>query len=240
MVMSLLKKLSERLYYLPFEEDTDRPNLYYIKGDDYAIAVDAGNSKRHVEKFYAALKEEGFEYPKYTIISHWHWDHTFGLKYIVGKSMSTTLTHDKLIEVSKWKWTLEEMEKREESGEDIAFCNKYIVAEYENLDDIDVGTTDIMIDENTTLDLGGITVELMPRDSTHSRDSLFVYLPSERALIVEDADNYDFYHGNIYYQDKLKNIIAFFESLDYDKHLLGHADYESKNEAIERLRKHLL
>ena len=109
--MNSLIRLSERLYYLPYEKLTDRPNLYYIKGDDYSVAVDAGNSQKHVEKFYNALKEEGFDLPKYTIISHWHWDHTFGLKYISGKSMSTALTKEKLNEVSKWKWTDEEMKK---------------------------------------------------------------------------------------------------------------------------------
>lgn len=234
--MSSLIKLSERLYYLPYEESTDRPNLYYIKGDDYSVAVDAGNSQRHVEKFYSALKEEGFDLPKYTIISHWHWDHTFGLKYISGKSMSTVLTKNKLKEVSKWKWTKEEMKKRELSGEDIPFCNECILLEYPDLDEIEVVSTDIVIDTNTSLSLGGITVELMPRESTHTKDSLFVYLPSEKALIVQDSDCEDFYNNNYYDPTILKNMIRFFESLDYEKHLLGHAHPEDKEYALKRLK----
>ena len=234
--MGLLKKLSERLYYLPYEELADRPNLYYIKGDDYAVAVDAGNSQRHVEKFYGALKEAGFELPKYTIISHWHWDHTFGLKYISGKSMSTSLTKNKLKEVSRWRWTIEEMKKREASGEDIAFCNEHIMIEYPDLDEIEVVSTDIVIDENTSLDLGGITIQLMPRESTHTKDSLFVYLPSEKALIVEDSDCEDFYNNGYYDPDVLKDMIRFFESLDYEKHLLGHAEPEEKEYALKRLK----
>ncbi|MBO7697418.1 MAG: MBL fold metallo-hydrolase [Erysipelotrichaceae bacterium] len=234
--MSKLVKLSERLYYLPYEKPTDRPNLYYIKGDDYAVAVDAGNSQRHVEKFYEAIKEEGFDLPKYTIISHWHWDHTFGLKYINGKSMSTGLTKEKLKEVSTWKWTPELMKERELSKEDIPFCNECIRLEYPDLDEIEVVSTDIVIDSNTSLNLGGITVELMPRESTHSKDSLFVYLPSEKALIVEDADCEDFYNDNYYDPDALKKMIRFFESLDYQKHLLGHAEPEDKEEALKRLK----
>ena len=238
--MNSLIKLSERLYYLPYEKLTDRPNLYYIKGDDYSVAVDAGNSGRHVEKFYNALKEEGLVLPKYTIISHWHWDHTFGLKHIFGKSMSTALTKEKLNEVSRWKWTVEEMKKREESGEDIAFCSECIKIEYPDLDEIEVVSTDIVIDCNTSLDLGGITIELMPRISTHSKDSLFVYLPSEKALIVEDGDCEDFYNNNYYDPVILKDMIRFFESLDYDKHLLGHAEPEDKKTAIERLKAELI
>ncbi|MBQ5805221.1 MAG: hypothetical protein IIW22_05550, partial [Erysipelotrichaceae bacterium] len=86
-----------------------------------------------------------------------------------------------------------------------------------------------------SFDLGGISVNLIPRDSTHSRDSLFVYLPSERALILQDADCEDFYHGSVYDLDRLKDMIAFFESLDYDYHCLGHAMPETKKEALERL-----
>ena len=28
-----LKKLSEHIWYMPFEEERDRPNLGYVKGD---------------------------------------------------------------------------------------------------------------------------------------------------------------------------------------------------------------
>ena len=38
-----LKKLSDRIWYYPYEEERDRPNLGYIKGDNFSIAVDAGN-----------------------------------------------------------------------------------------------------------------------------------------------------------------------------------------------------
>ena len=234
--MSELIKLSERLYYLPFEVETDRPNLFYINGDDYSVAVDAGNSKRHVEKFYKVLKDNNLRLPKYTIISHWHWDHTFGLAFIEGESMSTSLTKEKLKNVCKWKWTIEDMEERLKTGEDILFCHEFIQKEYPDLSQIEVCLPDITIDTLTTLNLGGIRVELIPRPSTHSLDSLFVYLPEEKALIVEDADNMDFYHGNVYYKDRLDDMIEFFESLDYDIHLLGHAHPESKKMALDRLR----
>ena len=235
MLESGLIRMSDRLYVLPYEEETDRPNLYYIRGDRYSVAVDAGNSKAHVEKFYRALKESGFSLPDYTFISHWHWDHTFGLNAIHGISYSTKLTQDKLKEVMKWQWNEEAMLRREETGEDISFCNEHIRVEYPDLNEIRVTATDRIIYEPVSFDLGGISVNLIPRDSTHSRDSLFVYLPSERALILQDADCEDFYHGTVYDQDRLKDMIAFFESLDYDYHCLGHAMPETKKEALERL-----
>ena len=230
-----LIRMSERLFVLPYEEETDRPNLYYIRGDRYCAAVDAGNSKAHVERFYQALQASGMRLPDCTFISHWHWDHTFGLHAIHGVSYSTLLTQNKLKEVMKWKWNEEAMQEREETGEDISFCNEHIRIEYPDLNQIKVTATDRIISEPVSFDLGGICADLIPRDSTHSRDALFVYLPSEKVLILQDADCEDFYHGSVYNQEKLKDMIAFFESLDYEYHCLGHAMPETKEEALKRL-----
>ncbi|MDO4198934.1 MAG: MBL fold metallo-hydrolase [Erysipelotrichaceae bacterium] len=238
--MKELKKLSERLYVYEYEEYGDRPNLFYIKGDDFSAAVDAGNSRKHLEAFYKAIEDKGFPLPLYTIISHWHWDHTFALNAINGYSIASSKCQEYLDKVMKWEWNLEAMKKREISGEDIAFCNENIQLEYPDLKEISVINTDIGISEEMDMDLGGIIVKLIPMASTHGYDSLYVYLPSEDALIVEDADNPDFYHGSIYDQDVLKKMISFFESLDYKYHYLGHAECETKEEAIERLRKEII
>lgn len=44
----MLKRLTERAWYLPWEEETDRPNLCYLLGERHSLAVDAGNSPAHV------------------------------------------------------------------------------------------------------------------------------------------------------------------------------------------------
>ncbi|MBR4461701.1 MAG: MBL fold metallo-hydrolase [Erysipelotrichaceae bacterium] len=235
---SKLIKFSDRFYVYPYEERTDRPNLYYILGDDYSVAVDAGNSWKHVSAFYDALMEMNFPLPSYTIISHWHWDHTFGLNAIHGVSISSKKTHDKLLEVMEWPWTLEAMKQREREGKDIPFCTEHILLEYPDLDEIKVVTTDEIIEESE-MDLGGIKIRVIPAPSTHTDDALYVYIPFEKALIVEDADCEDFYHGSVYDQDTLRDMISFFESLSYEYHYLGHAERETKEFALHRLKEEL-
>lgn len=235
-----LHKLSDRFYVFPYEERTDRPNLYYIYGDAYSVVIDAGNSTKHVQLFYDALKKEGLPLPAYTIISHWHWDHTFGLTAIEGVSLSSQKTHDKLLEVMKWPWTVEDMKQRETEGLDIPFCTEHILIEYPDLNDIRVITTDEIINEETIMDPGGIQLVILSGPSTHSDDALYVYIPDEKALIVQDADCEDFYHGEIYDQNTLRKMIAFFESLDYEYHYLGHAERETKEFALDRLKGELL
>ena len=56
-----LIRLSERVWYYPFEEERDRPNLGYIRGDSWSLAVDADHSAAHTAEFYRALREAGYE-----------------------------------------------------------------------------------------------------------------------------------------------------------------------------------
>lgn len=234
--MNELIKLTERVYYLPGESETDRPFLYYIKGNDYSVAIDAGNSHNHVQLFYDAIQRNKMPLPKYTIITHWHWDHTFGLPYIHGQSIASSLTNQKLKSVGKWKWTLDAMKEREETGEDIAFCNTCIQKEYNNLDEIVVIPADISITETTVLELGNLTLQLIPRDSTHSRDSLFIFCPEEKMLFVGDADCEDHYEGNgTFDKDKLKSLLEFIESINFDTYLLGHDMPTNREEALHYL-----
>lgn len=65
-----LKKLSEHIWYMPFEEERDRPNLGYVKGDKMSLAIDAGHSESHVREFYDLLQKEGLPLPSLTVITH--------------------------------------------------------------------------------------------------------------------------------------------------------------------------
>lgn len=237
--MKKLIQVSEHVYFMKYRRLGDRPNLYYIKGKNYSICIDAGNSKQQVEKFYKILKENNLEYPKYTIITHWHWDHTFGLKYIKGESISCIKTYKKLEEVSKWKWDKKSRSERIINKIDTKFCDKNIGVEYKDYKGIKVVLPDKYISKNKTLNLGDIKVVLIVRDSTHTRDTIFIYIPQDEVLIVSDADCPDYYNGDIYYQDKLKDMIAFFESLNYKHHCLGHALVETKQFAINRLKQEI-
>ena len=55
-----LKQLTGRIWYYPYEQERDRPNLIYIRGDRWSLAVDAGHSDAHIAEFYSALEEAGF------------------------------------------------------------------------------------------------------------------------------------------------------------------------------------
>ena len=215
-------KVTDKIYYFSGEQETDRPFLYYIKGRDYSVAIDAGQSKEHVEQFYSAIQREGFSIPKYTIITHWHWDHSFGLPYIQGKSISSELTKQQLEVVSNWKWNKEDMEQRAKEGTDVVFVNECIQKVYPDLSMIKIATTDIVVKDIMKLDLGDIQLELYARDSIHSRDALLVYIPKEKALFIGDADCEDIYNNGEVKLNRLIDYQEFINQFDFEWYFMGH------------------
>ena len=88
--------------------------LAYLKGDTFSLAIDAGYSASHVRDFYEAIESEHFRKPDFTAITHWHYDHTFGMHAISGVSIA----HDKTNEF------LKEQQKREKDPGYIAVLKK--------------------------------------------------------------------------------------------------------------------
>lgn len=229
----MLKKLSERIYYLPHSEETDRPILGYIKGEKYCLMVDAGNSRKHVELFMSEISKEGLKYPGFVAITHSHWDHTYGMDAIDAPSIACTYTNEHLKAMSSWEWSDDAMKARLESGEDIEFCDTMIRREYEDRTKITVKTADIVFEENLHMDLGNVSCSIMRLESSHADDCCVVYVPSEKTVFIGDIISEDFHHGEpVYYRDKLKSLTENLRKMDFHTALFGHMEPLSKEELI--------
>jgi len=225
----MLYKLTERIYYMSYSDETDRPILGYIKGDKYSLMVDSGNSKKHVELFIDGVSKLEMPYPDFVAITHSHWDHTYGMSSLSSISIACNKTNDILGEMCDWEWNDEAMKKRLETGEDIEFCDTMIRREYPDLAEIQVKTADIVFNERLSLDLGGITCELMRIDSSHADDCVVVYIPEEKIIFIGDIISEDFHHGESkYYRDKLESLINELNAIDFDTALFGHMEPFSK------------
>ena len=165
--------------------------LTYIEGDQLSVAVDAGASPAHVREFYTAITDKGLTIPEITILTHWHWDHSFGLCAANGFTMASKKTAEKLKEVATWQWTPEAMEERLRTGEEIPFCHEQICLEYRRPEWIQVIPADMTLEGEWTMDIGGVTIRCETCDSPHSRDALLV--STGDVLVVGDAGYEDFY-----------------------------------------------
>lgn len=197
--------------------------------------IDAGNSSKHVQEFYKAILEKGLVKPHLTAITHWHWDHTFGMNAIEGITIANVRTNNKLEEMKTWKWTDEAIKERISQGVDIEFGEIHMRREYEKLENIQVVTADLVFDQKLSLDLGGISAELFLVESPHSNDAVFIYIPKEKVVFIGDSTSEDFYNDNFLDKGKLESLIATLESIECNYCLLGHAEPLKKHDLLDYL-----
>lgn len=174
-----LIQVSERVWVLPFEEERDRPNLGYVRGDHWSLAIDAGHSDDHVALFYRALEDAGLPLPRLTALTHWHWDHTFGMHAIHGLSVANARTDAHLREFRK---RLE----REGRGMFLAL-HESVGREYAGDKPVVVTPPDMVFSGEMALDLGGCHAMLFEAPSPHTDDATLVYVVNENVLFLGDA-----------------------------------------------------
>lgn len=174
-----LEQLSERIWYYPYEEERDRPNLGYIRGDRWSLAVDAGHSDDHVEAFYQALDRQGLPLPSLTVLTHWHWDHTFGLHRIHGLSLASERTN----------FHLKAFRERvaAEGPEAFLSLHESVRKEYAGGKRIQINTADLLFRGEMTLDAGSCPIRVFQAEAPHTDDSTLIYLPDEKMIFVGDA-----------------------------------------------------
>ena len=173
---------------MPFESERDRPNLGYVKGDNWSLAIDAGHSEAHVKEFYALLEDAGLPLPSLTVITHWHWDHTFGMHAVNGMCLANEKTNNYLAE---WK------QKIETNGPDEFFAlDGSIRKEYAENRTVIVKLADMLFNGERTLDLGGCKVQVMQSEAPHTDDSTLVYIVDDKILFLGDSTYSQFKTGN--------------------------------------------
>lgn len=173
-------RLTQRIWVYPYEEERDRPNLIYIRGDRFSLAVDAGHSAEHVREFYRSLEEAGLPLPSLTVLTHWHWDHTFGMHAVRGLCLACERTNRYLAD---FRARLE----REGPAFFLAM-HESIRREYADGKPVVVTPADLVFRGEMLLDAGGCPVRVFQAEAPHTDDSVLIEVPGERVLILGDSD----------------------------------------------------
>ncbi len=218
-----LTKLTERVWFYPFETERDRPNLGYIRGDNWSLAVDAGHSEMHLREFYRALEDEGLPLPRLTVLTHWHWDHTFAMHALHGLSLSGARTDRELRRFRE--------EFRIKGREHFLDMHQSIRNEYGDGAPVIITTADIVVSGEVTLDAGNCPIRVFPAVSPHTDDCMLIHVPGERVLFNGDACSGKFptWDKDPALALKLASVIA---SVDADICLEGHWTPMSREETL--------
>ena len=219
-------RLTERIWYYPYEEERDRPILGYIRGDRFSLAVDAGHSAEHTLQFYRALGEAGLPLPDITVLTHWHWDHTFGMHAVRGLCLANQLT-DRHLETFR--------EKIRSEGTEMFFSmHDSIRREYASGQPVKVTLSDMAFLGEMNLELGSCPVKLFQAEAPHTDDSTLIFVPGEKTLFLGDAAGGVFpsWEKDPALCKKLADTLA---HIDADVMLESHAEPATKREMIEDL-----
>jgi len=221
-----VKRLTDHILYLPADHDSDRPILAAISGSDRTVIVDAGNSPAHARLFLEQLSE--YDLPKidYLFLTHWHWDHIFGMKHMNLPTIAHRETKRELQKLIGLDWSDEALDQRVEAGTEIAFCADMIKKEYPGSlrQGIDPMLPHITFDSQVEIDLGGITCLLQHVGGDHAHDSSVLYVKEENVLFLGDALGPAIYAPQRYYVpehflDLLERIEAFGAATYIESHL---------------------
>lgn len=220
-----LSKISNHIWITDFEERRDRPSLGFIHTPTKTIAVDAGHSKEHVEEFYELLKTEQLPLPDLTILTHWHWDHTFGLHAIHGLSIAEQKTQNHLQEIiSTWN---------DDSEKEYKEMDAHIYEEYAHQPMVVKGA-DLVFENHLTLYTDELTVEVFHVDSSHTDDSSLVLVPEEKVLFFGDSICGCYPDWIVDYTQR-NLLIETLKTLDFDIAVGGHWKPFTKHELIDAL-----
>ncbi|MCM3639129.1 MBL fold metallo-hydrolase [Sporosarcina luteola] len=220
--MQKLTKISDRLYYLPPVQVTDRPILGAIVGEEKTVLIDSGNSSQHAKLFLQQLEEIGIS-ADLLILTHWHWDHVFGMREIAVPSISCKETYGNIKEMQSLSWEDEDLDQRVEEGTEIPFCADAIKEEFGTERDIQVQLPTIVFENRMTVHVGGVTCEIEHIGGDHSSDSCIVFIPEEKALFLGDC-----LYANLYAEKwnytvgKILKLVQQLEKYDADSYFLSH------------------
>ncbi len=229
--------LTKHVFYTENDPETDRPCIGYVRGEQAAMLLDAGNSPAHAALLQKGLKEADLPFPDYIALTHAHWDHTYGLCGWDAVSLAGEKTNAALDAMSRWRWDDAAMKRRVARGEDSLFCDIHIRKEYPDRSQIRVKGADICFRGELQVDLGGVTCILREIVSPHAEDCVLIAVPGDGLLFLGDAycsvpvgENW------IYDKDLLGQFITLLEKEEFQIAVKGHHPPQMKEALLAELK----
>ncbi|TCP21291.1 glyoxylase-like metal-dependent hydrolase (beta-lactamase superfamily II) [Scopulibacillus darangshiensis] len=230
--MQKLERLTNRILYLPPYQETDRPVLGAVLGDDKTVLIDAGNSSNHARLFLSQLEERHIS-ADLLVLTHWHWDHVFGMSEIQTPIISHRKTYTKVKELQDLSWEDRFLDQRVKEGTEIPFCADAMKKELGTRRDVFLPSPDITFDNRLSIHLGGVTCVIEHVGGDHSNDSCIIYIPEEKVLFLGDCMYANLYSKKWSYTlENTLQLIQRVEKYDADFFVLSHHDKPLTKEAF--------
>lgn len=250
-----LIQVSTNCYYSTPEDATDRPCLGYIKTSKYTgVMIDAGASENHAKAFMELLKKNNLPYPSLCILTHSHWDHTFGLNALGIPCYASQETFNKmrfentsLLEIAK-KLSKEDDYKEsslyKSLSNEMSFCIDHMMVEYKK----DFSKIKLCLPSNRIPLYSAIpscygNIHAYPDPNfLHSNDSVLILASTDKILFAGDAlyrhFDIDASHDDKWLETRLpiaKHVINELNAMDFELAITGHGYAMTKEELLDDL-----
>jgi len=228
----LLEQISNSVFYMPADDRTDRPLLGAIRGRDQTLIVDSGNSPAHARQFKQELKRVGLPPAGFLAITHWHWDHVFGMAEWDIPALAADETRAALEEIKDYKWDDRSLEARVERGIEIEFCAEMIKKEFpRQREQIKIKLPEISFPQQVMVDLGGTQCLLERVGGDHHPGSTVVFVPGEKVLFLGDCLGPDLYAPRYNYSPpRFLKLLEKIRSYGAAVYLSSHSEPQAANE----------
>ncbi|KAB2330769.1 MBL fold metallo-hydrolase [Cytobacillus depressus] len=237
--MHSINKIGKSFWYITPISETDRPILGMVVGNNKTLMIDAGNSEAHTNYFLKELSKREVPNPDIVVLTHWHWDHIFGLPALPHTvsiaSKETKKEMEKLIPLS---WSDEAIDARVKEGTEIEFCAKAIKNEFTDHRDIKIVLPDVTIEKRVEIDLGGVTCIVQHVGGDHAPDSSIVYIQEDKILFLGDCIYPDIFSKKENYTiNTTLQLLDELEAFDADTYIPSHQKPISKEEFKQEVAK---
>jgi glyoxylase-like metal-dependent hydrolase (beta-lactamase superfamily II) len=231
----MFNRLTKRVYYMDCVHEGDRPVLGVVIGDKYSLIIDGGNSKAHAEEFLSYIRKLNITELKYLVLTHWHWDHVFGIETMNLINVFNNKSNEKIEWMRNLSWNDEAIRERVKNGEEIEFCEENIKIEHPNNDrKINIPKADILYDREILIDLGNVTVKIERIDADHSNDCSLVTVVEEGVTFMGDAMYLDMYNGPYSYtKEKLYPLLEKLISYNSNFYIPAHHPKYTNSEFMD-------
>ncbi|MGH0428230.1 MBL fold metallo-hydrolase [Bacillus hominis] len=239
--MQQIKKIGNSFWYMTPVSETDRPILGMVVGKEKTLMIDAGNSEAHAQLFLEMLKEQNVSNPNFVALTHWHWDHIFGLPVLQNAlTIAHSETKKEMNKLVSYEWTDEALDTRVKEGTEIEFCAECIKKEFsEKTRNIQILLPSLTFQKQLELDLGEVTCMLKHVGGDHSHDSVVMYIKEEKILFLGDCIYADIFSSKWNYTTKRTfALIDELEQFDAETYILSHGEAIDRAEFLQEI--HLL
>lgn len=224
-----LKQLTNRIHYLPHDPETDRPILSAICGTHQTLLVDAGNSDKHARLFLSELAHCQIPNDHSVVLTHWHWDHSFGTNQMNRPTIAHENTKRHLEKMLDYDWTDEALDQRVKKGLESPFCADMIKKEFGVDRNITITLPTITFKEQFEIDLGGIRCVVKHVGGDHADDSSLIFVEEEKVLFLGDCLYPSIYSQQPHYTiDNVRRLLENIEMFDAEVYVLSHEPPLSK------------